>query len=85
MDAITKILIRMWFVSTAGVGGRSYYPPTSVRCALLRKPTKGSDCNGMHGGLSTKAYRGSSSCKRSAPEQVGTTKTAIDFSLANLA
>lgn len=43
----------MWFVSTAGVGGRNLEPAYLVRCALLRKPTKGSNCNGFYAGLST--------------------------------
>ena len=46
-------LFRIWFVSTAGVGGRTRDPPTYIHCALLRKPTKGSNCNGTRGELST--------------------------------
>src|SRR5690242_21268726 len=44
---------RTWFGSTAGVGGRTFEPAYLVRCALLRKPTKGLNCNGIQGGLST--------------------------------
>jgi len=47
------VLIRIGFVSTAGVGGRTRDPPTSIRYTLLRKPTKGANCNGIYRELST--------------------------------
>jgi hypothetical protein len=37
-------------------GGRRWAisrPAYLIHCALLRKPTKGLNCNGMHGELST--------------------------------
>ena len=37
-------------------GGRQWAisrPVYLIHCALLRKPTKGSNCNGTHGELST--------------------------------
>jgi hypothetical protein len=50
---LRDVLIRIGFVSTAGVGGRVRNPPTSIRYTLLRKPTKGANCNGMCRELST--------------------------------
>lgn len=50
------VLIRIGFVSTAGVGGPNRDPPTSIRYALLRKPAKGPDFNGMYGELSTEPW-----------------------------
>jgi len=44
---LRHVLISYRFVSTAGVGGRNRDPPTYIRCALLRKPAKGLDSNGM--------------------------------------
>ncbi len=50
------IVYQIWFVSTASLGGRLIMTrlPT-IHCALLRKPPKGPNCNGMHGELSTKS------------------------------
>ena len=50
---LRHVLIRIGFVSTAGIGGRIRDSPTSIRYTQLRKPTKGANCNGMYRELST--------------------------------
>lgn len=81
----SSVRFRLWFVSTAGVGGRNSNPPTYIHCALLRKPTKGANSNGMHGDLSTESRPIGGRCYRqtSGPEQVGTTNVFIPFSFTN--
>ena len=53
---VRHVLISYWFVSTAGVGWRDRNPPTSIRYALLREPTKGCDFSGMCEELSTEPW-----------------------------
>jgi hypothetical protein len=81
---VRHVLIRIGFVSTAGVGWRDRNPPTSIRYALLRKPAKACDSSGICGGLSTEpAYCDRAYRQASGPEQVGMINTFMDFSVMN--
>jgi hypothetical protein len=82
---VRHVLIRIGFVSTAGVGGVIVTPPTSIRYALLRKPAKACDSSGMCGGLSTEpmAYCDRAYRQVRGPEQVGMINTFMDFSVTN--
>jgi len=54
MDATaSRSEFRIGFVSTAGVGGHTRDRRPNIPCALLRKPAKGPDFNGMYSDLST--------------------------------